>query len=191
MLTPTPRNGFSMMETLVALLIVALLAAVMLPAVATRVSPSESAVLARNLQSINAGVLEYRENVGKYPHELLELTTRPTAGSSQDACQTTLSTTAVSLWSGPYLSLGVNSSGVQSGDALIANTIQRSPSSTSGSTVLNGVLQLSVSEVTSSIANDLESLLDTGNDLTIGTIVWTAGSSSTGTLTFGIPIRGC
>jgi type II secretory pathway pseudopilin PulG len=88
-----------MMETLVALLIVAILAAVMLPAVTSRISPSNSAVLERNLQSINAGILEYRENVGKYPHELLELTTRPTAGSSQDACQSTMSTTAVSLWS--------------------------------------------------------------------------------------------
>jgi prepilin-type N-terminal cleavage/methylation domain-containing protein len=191
MLKVVVANGFSLMETLIALAIMAILAAVVVPTVASRLSPSNSAVLASNLQLINAATLEYRENVGKYPNELLDLTTKPTAGVSLDACGAALSTTPVASWRGPYLSLSVNSSGIQSGDGLIANTISRTPSSTSLSTVMKGVLQFSVSGVTQDNADDLESLFDTGSDLTTGTVQWVANSSTGGTLTYAIPIRGC
>jgi prepilin-type N-terminal cleavage/methylation domain-containing protein len=186
MLSFSVAKGFSLMETLVALAIVAILAAALLPALASRISPSDSAVLASNLQAINAATLEYRENVGKYPHELLELTTKPTAGVSQDACASTLGTATVDFWKGPYLSLSVNSSGIRSGSGLIADTISRSPSNTSLSTVMQGVLQFSVSDVTQTMANNIDSLIDTGTGLSTGIVQWTSS-----TLTYAIPIRGC
>jgi prepilin-type N-terminal cleavage/methylation domain-containing protein len=185
------RKGFTLVEMLVGLVIIAVLAAVLLPSLASRIRVSSSAVLANNLQAVNAGALSYRENVGKYPHELLELTTKPTAGTSQDACGGTLSTTSVALWQGPYISQTVTSSGLQSGDGVIANTIARSPSNTSLSTVMDGLLQLSVSEVTLKSANYVDSLFEAGTGLAAGSVQWTATTTSMGTLTYAIPIRGC
>ncbi|MDQ6718267.1 MAG: hypothetical protein M3Z17_07960 [Gemmatimonadota bacterium] len=185
------RKAFTLMETLVALLLVVTMAAIILPVVVTKISTVNSSVLSGNLRAINQAILRYREDVGRYPRLLSQLTTRPTVGVSVDACGTAMNSTTVASWNGPYLSLSVGTSGIQSGDAIIANNLQRNPLTTSNSTIMNGVLQLSAGSVTGANASDAESVFDTGNDLDHGTITWIPTSGIIGTLTFSIPVRGC
>ena len=178
------------MEILVTVLIIVTLSAVIIPGLVAKFSDANSASLESDLRAINAAILQYRENTGRYPHELVELTTRPTVGVSLDACGTAVVTSTAANWSGPYLSASVTTSGLQSGDAIIANSLQRNPLVATPST-MNGVLQLSVSNVTGTSAGDLEASFDTGNDLDHGTITWIPTTGIIGTLTFAIPVRGC
>lgn len=100
-------------------------------------------------------------------------------------------TSTAALWSGPYIALMVGTNGIQSGDAVIANTFQRDPATTSNSTVMDGLLELSVCNVTNASASNTESIFDTGNDPDNGTVTWLATTGIIGILTFAIPIRGC
>ena len=182
-------GGFTVIEVLIALLIVVTLTAVMLPTVVTKVSNANSSTLAGNLQAINTAILQFRENTGRYPHKLTQLTTPPVFGDD-DACGVDMPTSTRALWTGPYLSLSVGTNGIQSGDGVIANNMQRNPLVATSST-MSGVLQISAGAVTGSNANEVESVFDTGNDLDHGTITWIPTTGVIGTLTFSIPVRGC
>lgn len=183
------RAGFTVMEVLVALVILVTLTAIMLPAVVTNISTANSTNLAANLKTINTAIMQYRENTGRYPLQLTQLITRPTT-SSLDACSFTLPSSSVAAWSGPYIGLSIGANGIQSGDAVISNNLQRNPLVSTSSTP-NGVLQLSVGSVTGANATDVEGVFDTGNDLDHGTITWIPTTGVIGTLTFAIPVRGC
>ena len=177
-----------MMEVIVTLAIIAVMVAVMLPSLSSRLVNANSAGLAQNLKTINDAVQKYRENVGYYPSQLLFLTTKPTT-SNTDACGSTLSTTDVSSWQGPYLSLSVTTLGIRTGDALINNALTRSPTNTSSSTVMDGTLSILTDEVTTAVATDVEGALDAGSaDFNAGTVRY---SSTARQLTYVIPISGC
>ena len=190
MLTNTePKvRGFTLMEVMVTLAIIAIMVAVMLPSLSSRMRTSNSSNLSQNLKTINDGIQKYRENVGYFPSQLALLVTKPTT-SNTDACGTTLSTTDVNGWQGPYIALTATSNGIQSGDAVIRNTVTRSPATTSSSTVMDGTLSIIADGVTSSQATDVETILDAGaSDFNAGTVRY----SSTGLfLTYVIPISGC
>jgi prepilin-type N-terminal cleavage/methylation domain-containing protein len=182
------KRGFSLMEILVTLAIIAVMVAVMLPALAGRIQESNSSNLSQNLKTINDALQKYRENVGYYPDQLVLLTTRP-ATSNTDACGATLSSTDVALWQGPYLSLNVTTNGIQSGEATIRNALTRTPTTTSSSTVMDGTLSIFADAVTTSVANDVEAAFDAGTaDFGAGSIQF---NSSTSVLTFVLPITGC
>jgi prepilin-type N-terminal cleavage/methylation domain-containing protein len=183
-----PRPGFTLTEVLVALAIIAVIAAVMLPSLGRQITASNSSNLSQNLKTINDALQKYRENVGYYPDQLVLLTTKPTT-SNTDACGATLSSTDVALWEGPYLSLTVTTNGIQSGDAVIRNLLTRTPANTSSSTVMEGTLSVLADSVPSKVYDDLEGNFDAGTaDPNAGTVQY---NSSLHLLTFVIPITGC
>ncbi len=186
--SPNRRNGFTLIEVLVTLAIIAAMVAVMLPSLSSRIRTGNAANLTQNLKTVNDALQKYRENVGYYPIQLVNLTTRPTT-SNTDACGSTLSSTDVALWQGPYLALSVTTNGVQSGDAIIQNSLSRTPTTTSSSTVMDGSLSVFASNVATSVATDVEATLDAGTaDVNAGTVRY---NSSTLLLTYLIPINGC
>ena len=177
-----------MIEVLVTLAIIAAMVAVMLPSLSSRIRTGGSANLAQNLKTINDAIQKYRENVGYYPLQLVNLTTRPTTAST-DACGSALSSTDVSLWQGPYLALNVTTDGIQSGDAVIRNALLRTPATTSSSTVMDGTLSIFADSVTPAIDTDVEATLDAGTaDVNAGTVRY---STTSHILTYVIPITGC
>ncbi len=171
-------------------LLIVTLSAIMLPILVSKISDANSTSLEGNLRAINAAILQYRENTGRYPKLLTELTTRPIGGLSLDACGSIVASSTAANWSGPYLAASVTTTGLQTGDAVIANSLQRNPFVATSST-MSGLLQLSVSNVTGTMAGDVESVFDTGTDLDHGTITWIPTTGIIGTLTFSIPVRGC
>lgn len=186
MLAATPARsvlGFTMVEILVALAILAVLTAVLLPALNSKMRDSRTTAIATTLQGLSQGIAEYKKAVTRYPNTLQLLTTPPTA-SSLDACGNTITTWA--LWRGPYVSREMLAAGTQMGDGSILNQLRRV---TAGSSTY---LMIDVNGVETQSANDLEASFDgsAAPAATTGTIR-TAVSGTTTNVSYSIPINGC
>ena len=195
----TRIRGFTMVEVLVALAIVAVLSAVVLPSLMGKLRDSRTTSLSQTFLGLSQGIAEYKRATTKYPSSLLLLTTAPTS-ASLDICGNAISTTPAGLWRGPYASRIIVSTGIKMGDANIPTGLRRV---VVGSAVF---LIIDAEDVETATANDLEAQLDGGTaDLTAGTIRATSASiaatatsalinaSDAGTLnvSYAIPINSC
>lgn len=185
-----PRHGFTVVEIIVALLIMAVLAAVMVPALKTRMNTADAAGIIDDLKQIREAAVAYRENVSRYPRKLAQLSARPSASvGTTDLCSTTLPQSAIDSWRGPYLAQRVTSSGLQIGGSTILDDMDRSPASPTVAQP-EGFLRVAVQDVDQIVANEVDRAFDpltaSGTpDLTTGAVTWD------GTLRFWIAIRGC
>jgi type IV pilus assembly protein PilE len=185
---PAPRDserpdGFSLLEILVAIAIMAVMAAVVYPAVSSKLRDSRTAVAAQTLLGLSQAIAEEKRATTMYPGNLQLLTTVPSAGSSYNICGALASTnvyssTQAGLWRGPYISRDILSTGVVIGDATINAGLRRVVSGSSTWLVMD------VPAVEQKIAEDLDTQFDGGgaSSSTTGTIQWST-SSITGTTT--------
>ncbi|HEX5056635.1 MAG TPA: prepilin-type N-terminal cleavage/methylation domain-containing protein [Gammaproteobacteria bacterium] len=67
------RSGFTLVELLVVLTVVALLAALVTPVVSTSVHRAREAVLKENLYSLRKAIDDFRADTGRYPQTLEQL----------------------------------------------------------------------------------------------------------------------
>src|SRR5437867_897090 len=104
------KHGFTLAEILVALVIIALLTAVIIPTVGGKLRQSQATAIADELTNLTTAINAYRQNVLRYPYKLDLLTNTPVAGVSQDICGTLMVATNVSKWQGPYLSRPITTS---------------------------------------------------------------------------------
>jgi prepilin-type N-terminal cleavage/methylation domain-containing protein len=196
------RQGFTMVEILVSLSILAILSAVIVPQMLGKMKDSRTAALSQTLLGLSQAIGEHKKATTKYPGQLTFLTTAPLA-TSPETCGGGIGAIA-NLWRGPYVSRQILASGVGAGDAIIQTGIRREVSGTST------FLLIDATGVETSIADDLESQLDGGTaDPTGGTIRYTTAAipaqvgpanptaaipaAPTGTvnLSYSIPVRGC
>lgn len=197
----TPRRAFTLAEVLIAIAIMAIAGAVVIPALMTKIRTASTAALSQTLFALSQGVFQYRRAVTVYPPSLMYLATTPLT-TTTDACGTTQIGNNANSWRGPYITREVPSGGVQVGDALIENALRRQVTASST------YLLIDVAGVERKVATDLESQFDTGTpDSTSGAIRWTnqaisytAGSivsnipaptAGTVNLSFAMPISGC
>ena len=181
------RRGLTLLEVVVALVIMGILAAVMYPTIGSQLRGGHAAALAKHLENVRDAIVAYRDDVTQYPMRLAQLTTSPTTGAL-DLCGTALSAGERNDWRGPYMT-SVITGDVPVGNATAKDTILRSPPTTAGTPV--GLLRLRLINVDSGHAADLEARFDGNGNYAAGTILWTATGPSIGTLTFQMPIRGC
>ncbi|MBA2688176.1 MAG: prepilin-type N-terminal cleavage/methylation domain-containing protein [Gemmatimonadaceae bacterium] len=191
-------HGFTFTEIVVALAIIAVLTAVIVPGLNLRLRSAQSASIIQDMRSISSGILQYRENVGRYPQSLIMLSSSTAA--TVDACGNTLPATLSANWRGPYVSQDI-ASGFVSGDAVIKPSMVRSPINTNpNSTVLDGTLRIDIERVDSLSAESIEAAFDgyTGSLVRFdgGTVRWVpvagaSGMGKIGTLIYTIPVRGC
>ena len=181
------RTAFTLAEIMVMLAILAVLGAIIYPSVVGQLRTGQSTAIANQLDNLRLASGNYRQNVGRYPDLLLQLTVQPTAGAL-DACGTVLPAANIAAWRGPYLNQTIVGN-IPVGDATVQNNITRNPVNTGGGQV--GALLITVLTVDSVNAADVEQQFD-GLPLNYGTgtILWVPAGTS-GTLTFQIPIRGC
>jgi prepilin-type N-terminal cleavage/methylation domain-containing protein len=106
-----PRRGFSLGELLVGMAIIAVLAAVLLPAVAGQVTKSDATRTIQDLSSIRTGVEQFLSDVRRYPKKLSHLT-RGIAAQT-DINGTAYPANLISRWKGPYV--GRDTSGALGG----------------------------------------------------------------------------
>jgi general secretion pathway protein G len=196
-------HGFTIVEVIAALAMMVILAAVLIPGLTRQIATSQGSNLVSDIRTLNTGIQQFRENVGRYPKSLAQLTSYPSGSFQQDICGMTVPATNVNQWRGPYHSLTVvpGSGGIPSGDATIVLALTRTPATTTSSTNMDGVLSFDVLRVDSVAAAEVENAFDgVSADNTIyqtGTILWaqtggvTGSLGLVGTITVRFPIRGC
>ena len=182
-------HGFSMLEVLTALAIIAVLTAVLLPALNNKLQDSRSTALEQTFLGLSQGIAEFKRATTRYPSTLLYLTTQPNSTPNTDVCGNILSSTAA-LWRGPYVSRDVPSTGIQMGDAVIPPGLTRVMNA---SNTVPLFILITGNGVESSTVDDMESDLDgLPADANNGTIRWVAGSTTTvRNVSYAMPVNSC
>lgn len=190
------RNGFTTIELLVVVAIVASLAAVVLPRVTDYVVRGRAAALAQSLDALVNAIMAFRSDVGRFPQQLVSLGA-PLTASSTDVCSTPSVPRYIpeqnrKAWRGPYVARVLGPAGIVSGTATIQDTVRRTPMDP---TQFGRVL-VNVNGVDQKIAEELERVLDgrvpvpfSGD--TTGTIRWVDEGGRRGKLSYAIPAVGC
>jgi general secretion pathway protein G len=180
-------GGFTMVEVVVAMVLVAILAAVLIPVVAERVREGQTSAVAQTMDALSQAVAAYRVDVRRYPTRLEHLTSPP--ATAYDPCGRQVPAAFLDQWRGPYLAANITSAGLRVGDATVQDSLETDPASFTTSTV--GYLLIETDAVDEETAEGLDRAFDGVDDLTEGVVRWTATSGGQGTLLFGIRIRGC
>ncbi|HJP82862.1 MAG TPA: type II secretion system major pseudopilin GspG [Fimbriimonadaceae bacterium] len=83
------RRGFTLIELVVVILILAILAALIIPRVVGRTDDAKRSKAASDIATLRSQVQLFKSDVGDYPQSLMDLRTRPSEGADG--------------WRGPYL----------------------------------------------------------------------------------------
>lgn len=170
-----------------ATILVAILAAVLIPVVAERVREGQTSALAQTMDALQQAVNGYRVDVRRYPTRLQQLNSEPS--TAYDPCGRQTPTAFLDEWAGPYLPGNVTAAGIRVGEATVQDTIETDPATFTTTTV--GYLLIETQGVDQEAAEALDEAFDGTDDLATGVVRWTATSGGQGTLVFGLRVRGC
>lgn len=196
------RRGFTLVEIVVALAILVLMIAVIVPSMTTRINQAQISTMHTTLDNLLTGITNYQTNVSRYPAGLQQLSWVPTTNRPYDDCGNNILGFA-SKWRGPYVSVEIDTTsttdpasprGVPLGDYVANDTLFRTPTTSS----TPGRLDIRIYNVASSDWQKLNDAVDgvtgyvpplsaNGSD-TSGTVQYNTASS---TLSYGMPISGC
>lgn len=109
--------GFTLAEILVALALIALLAAVLLPTVAGQILKGDAARVQQDLEAVRAGVDQFLADVHRYPGKYSDLSTKitTTIGTHSDINAAAYTSGLVNKWSGPYVTKDTQSAVIETG----------------------------------------------------------------------------
>ena len=185
--TTALKRGFTLAEVLVTLAIIAVMAAVLLPALNSQLQKGDTGRLASDLTNIQTAAQAFVSDVHRYPANITQLTTALSLTSSpNDLTSTPIPLTLTAKWKGPYLTKDVV--GNTAGGAIVS-TFSEVPVS-AGSSI--NFLAVTVTGVSAGDFANIENILDEGTptagSTTAGSIRWSSAGSST--LTFlALPIQ--
>ncbi len=158
------KYGFTLAEVLVTIAIIAIMAAVLLPALNNQLSKGDTSRIASDLTNLQSGVQAFFSDIRQYPSTTDELVTSLNA-SSTDINLSSFQTSAIAAWKGPYVSRDV-----------LSNTGGRASFTTAFSTTTTSstkFLTVSISPILPAQFANLEAILDEG---TTSSTSSTAGS---------------
>src|SRR3954466_15257159 len=200
------RNGFTLVETIVTVGLLAVLAAFVVPSVIQKAGAGDPVKVASDVTAIRTGLETFISDVkDQYPNQVRLLTDRPTASNHFIDSTTAFTAGQIAAWNGPYLSATVGSiptDSVATGyTAFIKNYItlydaQNNAASaylTAGAGT-GGVFNptntlfaaLTVVGLTASQAQQVNKLLDGGDDLNVAAGAYT-GANVTGRFRYDRP----
>lgn len=117
------REGFTLIEILVALILLALLAAAVFPVVTQQIDKGDPTRTANDLANIRTGIETFQLNVRpSYPGDLEDLAFKITAAADRTLGDTTYTTTQVNRWNGPYIDLSLLEVGVTAPGTIATET---------------------------------------------------------------------
>jgi prepilin-type N-terminal cleavage/methylation domain-containing protein len=167
------RAGFTLPEVLVTVAIVAVLAAMVVPAVTQQIGKGDAPAFASSIGSVRTALTSFVADVRKLPGELSQLSTAIT-GTDEDLATTVDGGTAyiagvVSRWRGPYENSGVTSGQIPLGmgwttrDDLVDSL---------------GYIVITLGKAGAVIADaeELDNAVDNGNGATQGLVRWNPGT---------------
>ena len=112
--------GFTLAEILVALALIALLAAVLLPTVAGQILKGDAARVQQDLEAVRAGVDQFLADVHRYPGKYSDLSTKISTNTAaptfhMDINAAGYSAGLVSKWGGPYVTKDTQNAVIETG----------------------------------------------------------------------------
>jgi prepilin-type N-terminal cleavage/methylation domain-containing protein len=105
------KVGFTLAEILIALALIAVLAAVLLPAVAGQIMKGDTGRTMQDLDGLRAGIDQFLADVHRYPMRVSHLTTKVT-GTDRDVNGTLYPAGLAAKWAGPYVVKTLNDANV-------------------------------------------------------------------------------
>lgn len=108
------RRGFTLAEILVALALMALLAAVLLPTVAGQVLKGDAGRVVQDLEAVRAGSERFLTDVRRYPGRYSDLSSAITVANT-DVLGAVYTNGQVTKWEGPYITKDTINASVETG----------------------------------------------------------------------------
>lgn len=190
------RTGLTVAEMIVVMAIIAVLAAMMMPAMRGRSVHADAVALTNTLSGLRQGIQGYRLHTGWYPSSIFQLVAIPGQQNSPltTSCGGALaSATVQAAWRGPYISQQVGTGGIQTAGMAIAPDFTRDTVVVAGFTGdIVGSLRINVLGVTQTIAERVDGAFDGGSfSAASGAVTWADTGATPGVLVFRIPVSGC
>jgi prepilin-type N-terminal cleavage/methylation domain-containing protein len=107
------RRGFTLPEVLVTITIVAVLAAVVVPAVLNQISKGDTAALAGDVGAMRTAISNFTVDTRHYPRTIGDLITKP-APTDLDILGNAYGAAGIAAWKGPYFPTSQSVSGTGS-----------------------------------------------------------------------------
>lgn len=166
------RRGFTLPEVLVTITIVAVLAAVVVPAVLNQVGKGDDTAVSQDLVALRTAITTFTSDTRKFPGSLVSLSADTLPTDSLDIDGGIYGSQAHSSYKGPYVNLGnahVNPAGVHfSNDLKVLGSLiclsDSTPSAAVGPVSLAAALQM-------------EKALDAVSDSLAGLVRWSPGTA--------------
>jgi general secretion pathway protein G len=172
------RAGFSLIEVIVAMAIMIIMAAVVLPSIVRSLDQARVADGVSELQKIGTGANDFQDDVGEYPRRITQLTTKIT--TALRACDGgTYVTGEVNSWDGPYFDRFVAASGLPVSIGLAQDSFPTTATS----------LTIVVNNVSVADAIDIDAELDGDLNSATGGVRWTG--TDPGVLSYVVTASGC
>jgi prepilin-type N-terminal cleavage/methylation domain-containing protein len=182
----TRRNGFSLIEILVALAIAIVVAAVVAPGIASSLDRARRDRALDSLESVRDGVLAFNDDVREYPGTLTQLAA-PIGGADVDICGNGYNGGEQNRWDGPYLDRVLPAAGLPIAAGTVSTTfvlITQAGDIDWFSIETTGVEQ--------GDALELDDEVDDGDGSAAGAIQWgTPDAEGLVTLSYIFPIATC
>ena len=190
------RHGFTLAEIIVAVAIVGLLIAVVLPVVTGRLALEHASAIVSEMQNLQDAVRLFYRDVGRYPARLDYLNVLPTSGVA-DACGTAISAQNQAKFRGPYINREIVMVNLGGGitkyplatDDFVESVITRTTITDPVTAGTQQVLQLLVYGPDQSITRMVDSTVDGIIDRNNGIVRYAAIQPTDNTILWTIPIK--
>lgn len=185
-------HGFSLLEVVIAIVIVVVLSATVLPAVAEQVERRRVDAAIGTLKDLADAATAFRKDVGMNPGQLIDLS-NPITTAGTNSCGVAYTTAAVNLWAGPYYKAQILiTSGLPLSEenlGRVQNTLVRSPSGVA----TPGSLAFPVASAPLDKVTEIDAAVDGDGSATTGRVRWTTPANANGHVTFSfhVAVNGC
>jgi general secretion pathway protein G len=177
------KRGFSLAEILVAVAIMAVVAAVVIPSIGGQLNKGDTARVSNDLINVRSAVEQFLADVRRYPSAMSQLQTKPGAAPADTGINASglYSASQVARWKGPYMTKDFSASGVTGYGATMLVQFKVCNATGTGVCTANptGQRYLTIVIVGPTQAEAL--LIDAAMDdgvLTSGQVLWVTGGGS-------------
>ena len=201
------RDGFTLIETIVTVGLIAVLAAFVIPTVIQKASAADPVKVQNDLTAIRQGMETFATDTkAGFPNQIRMLTSKPAVTNHLIDSTTLMSAGQVGIWNGPYLAMTIGSNpldSVATGYAgRILNHIQRydlvhnagefyggaGPTAFSANSTLFAAYR--INGLTAIQAAIINAMIDGVDDASVQPPAANAGANVTGRFRFDAPVNG-
>ena len=169
------KRGFSLGEILVAVAIMAVIAAVVIPSIGGQLNKGEVGRVSADLINIRSATEQFLADVRKYPASMTQLTTQPLL-TDLDLLTIAFGSAPVARWRGPYMTKDAATAALTGFGSTILIVFRTCDATTNTNTSCSApvgqkYLTIAIPGLSVSDAAQVDSAMDDGV-LTTGTIRW-------------------